>query len=135
MCVCACTYVCVSLNVIRCNHNPLQLQRVSRKGQTKDEEINYSCSVFVIRTNLPAFLSLRHLVRNAYVRNYSFRLQTALTAAMDRYRYVNQRLKKETALWQMTILIILNGQPLQHLWTFKHTYMSLQAHTQQHFII
>jgi len=84
---------------------------------------------------LAAFLSLRHRVRNASVRNYTFRLQTALTAAMDMYRYVNHRLNKQTALWQVFMLIILNGQPLQHLWTFKHVYMILAAHTQQHFII
>jgi len=53
VCVCVCTYVCVSLSVIGCKHNPLQL-RVSRICQTKKEEINYPCSVFVISASLPA---------------------------------------------------------------------------------
>jgi len=35
---------------------------------------------------LAAFLSLRQQVRNASVRNYTFSLQTTLTATMDRYR-------------------------------------------------
>jgi hypothetical protein len=29
--------VCVSMSVIRCNNNPLHLQRVGRKGQNKKE--------------------------------------------------------------------------------------------------
>jgi hypothetical protein len=48
----ACTYICVSLSLIRCKHKPLQLQRVRKIGQTKKEGVNYSCSLFMW-TSLP----------------------------------------------------------------------------------
>jgi len=36
-CMFVCVCVCVSLSVIRCNNNPLHVQLVSRRGQTKKE--------------------------------------------------------------------------------------------------
>jgi hypothetical protein len=39
LCVCVC--VCVCLSVIRCNNNPLHLQWVGRRGQTKKKERIY----------------------------------------------------------------------------------------------
>jgi len=38
-----CVCVCVSLSLITCNSNPLQLQRVGRRGQT---EKNYSMLIY-----------------------------------------------------------------------------------------
>jgi hypothetical protein len=35
--VCVCVCVCVSLSVIRCNNNPVPLQWVDRRGETKKE--------------------------------------------------------------------------------------------------
>jgi hypothetical protein len=36
VCVCECVCECVALRIIKCNTNPLQLQRVGRSGETKN---------------------------------------------------------------------------------------------------
>jgi hypothetical protein len=39
VCVCVCVCVCVSLSVIKCNNNPLHVQWLGGRGQTKKEEL------------------------------------------------------------------------------------------------